>query len=49
MSGRSRFLSYSSPLLTIGINTFTDAVARVAIGVESRPEEALIDDTGIGE
>jgi len=35
-------------LLTIGINTFTDAVARVAIGVESRPEEALIDDTGIG-
>ena len=28
-------------LLTIGINTFTDAIARVAIGVESRPEEAL--------
>jgi peptide/nickel transport system permease protein len=25
-------------LLTIGINTFTDAVARVAIGVERRPE-----------
>jgi peptide/nickel transport system permease protein len=25
-------------LLTIGINTFTDAVARVAIGVEIRPE-----------
>ena len=34
-------------LLTIGINTFTDAVARVAIGVENRPEEALTDDTGI--
>jgi len=34
-------------LLTIGVNTFTDAVARVAIGVESRPEELLIEDTGI--
>jgi len=33
-------------LLTIGINTFTDAVARVAIGVEARPDEALIDDFG---
>lgn len=36
-------------LLTIGTNTFTDAVARVAIGVERRPEEAaLIDDLGQG-
>ena len=35
-------------VLTIGINTFTDAVARVAIGVESRPEDALIDDTEMG-
>lgn len=26
-------------LLTIGVNTFTDSVARVAIGVESRPVE----------
>jgi peptide/nickel transport system permease protein len=34
-------------LLTIGTNTFTDAVARVAIGVETRPEAALIDDIGI--
>ena len=34
-------------LLTIGINTFTDAVARVAIGVESRPEEAMIEEEGI--
>jgi peptide/nickel transport system permease protein len=34
-------------LLTIGMNTFTDAVARVAIGVERRPEEAaLLDDLG---
>jgi peptide/nickel transport system permease protein len=34
-------------LLTIGTNTFTDAVARVAIGVERRPEEAaLLDDLG---
>jgi peptide/nickel transport system permease protein len=36
-------------LLTIGTNTFTDAVARVAIGVERRPEEAaLIDDLDQG-
>ena len=34
-------------LLTIGINTFTDAFARVAIGVDRRPEEAaLIGDLG---
>jgi peptide/nickel transport system permease protein len=34
-------------LLTVGVNTFTDAVARVAIGVERRPEEAaLLDDLG---
>jgi peptide/nickel transport system permease protein len=34
-------------LLTIGTNTFTDAFARVAIGVDRRPEEAaLIEDTG---
>jgi peptide/nickel transport system permease protein len=32
-------------LLTIGTNTFTDAVASVAIGVDRKPEEAaLIDD-----
>jgi peptide/nickel transport system permease protein len=32
-------------LLTIGTNTFTDAFARVAIGVDRRPQEAaLIDD-----
>lgn len=36
-------------LLTIGINTFTDAVARVAIGVDSRPEEALTDESGIAK
>ena len=36
-------------LLTIGTNTFTDAVARVAIGVERRPEEAaLVTDLGPG-
>jgi peptide/nickel transport system permease protein len=36
-------------LLTIGTNTFTDAFARVAIGVDRRPEEAaLIDDPGAG-
>ncbi len=36
-------------LLTIGINTFTDAFARVAIGVDRRPEEAaLIDDLAPG-
>ena len=29
-------------LLTIGTNTFTDAVARVTIGVERRPEEAAL-------
>jgi peptide/nickel transport system permease protein len=29
-------------LLTIGVNTYTDAVARVAIGVDRRPEEALL-------
>jgi peptide/nickel transport system permease protein len=34
-------------LLTIGTNTFTDAFARAAIGVDRRPEEAaLIDDLG---
>ena len=32
-------------VLTIGTNTFTDAFARVAIGVDRRPEEAaLIED-----
>ena len=36
-------------LLTIGTNTFTDAVARVTLGVERRPEEALLtDDLGLG-
>lgn len=34
-------------LLTIGVNTFTDAVARVAIGVEGRPERALIEEVGL--
>jgi peptide/nickel transport system permease protein len=34
-------------LLTIGTNTFTDAFARTAIGVDRRPEEsALIEDLG---
>jgi peptide/nickel transport system permease protein len=34
-------------LLTIGTNTFTDAIARIAIGVERRPEEAaLVSDLG---
>ena len=34
-------------LLTIGTNMFTDAVARVAIGVDRRPEEAaLLDELG---
>jgi peptide/nickel transport system permease protein len=34
-------------LLTIGTNTFTDAVARVALGVDRRPEEAaLVSDLG---
>jgi peptide/nickel transport system permease protein len=39
-------------LLTIGTNTFTDAFARVAIGVDRRPDEAaLIEDLsqGLGE
>jgi peptide/nickel transport system permease protein len=37
-------------LLTIGTNTFTDAVARVTIGVDRRPEEvALVDDLGLQE
>jgi peptide/nickel transport system permease protein len=36
-------------LLTIGTNSFTDAFARVTIGVDRRPEEAaLIDDLGPG-
>jgi len=34
-------------LLTIGTNTFTDAIARVAIGVDRKPEEAvLLDNIG---
>jgi len=34
-------------VLTIGTNTFTDAFARVAIGIDRRPQEAaLIDDLG---
>ena len=34
-------------LLTIGVNTYSDAIARVAIGVDRRPEEAaLLDDLG---
>jgi peptide/nickel transport system permease protein len=34
-------------LLTIGTNTFTDAVARVAIGIDRRPgEAALVEDPG---
>jgi peptide/nickel transport system permease protein len=28
-------------ILTVGVNTFTDAVARVAIGVERKPETLL--------
>ncbi len=37
-------------LLTIGTNTYTDAVARVAIGVERKPEQAaLIDELPIGQ
>ncbi len=36
-------------LLTIGVNTFTDAFARTAIGVDRRPEEAaLTGDPGAG-
>jgi peptide/nickel transport system permease protein len=35
-------------LLTIGTSTFTDAFARVSIGVERRPQEAvLLDDLGL--
>ena len=35
-------------LLTIGTNTLTDAIGRVALGVDRRPEEAaLIDDLGL--
>ncbi|HEY2550832.1 MAG TPA: ABC transporter permease [Streptosporangiaceae bacterium] len=34
-------------VLTIGTNTFTDAIARVAIGVDRRPEQtALVSDLG---
>jgi peptide/nickel transport system permease protein len=29
-------------LLTIGTNTFADAIARVTIGVDRRPEEAVL-------
>jgi peptide/nickel transport system permease protein len=37
-------------VLTIGTNTLTDAFARVAIGVERPPEEAVMaDDIGLGE
>ena len=36
-------------LLTIGTNTFTDAVARVALGVDRVPEAAVLtDDLGLG-
>ena len=36
-------------LLTIGTNTFTDAVARVTLGVDRLPEEAVLtDDLSIG-
>jgi peptide/nickel transport system permease protein len=35
-------------LLTIGTNTFTDAFARVAIGVDRRPEEAALIE-GLGQ
>ena len=35
-------------LLTIGVNTLTDAIGRVAMGVDRQPEEAaLIDDLGL--
>lgn len=35
-------------LLTIGTNTFTDAIGRVAIGVDRRPDEAaVVDDLGL--
>ena len=37
-------------LLTIGTNLFTDAVGRVALGADRRPEEAaLVDDLGMTE
>lgn len=37
-------------LLTIGVNTLTDAIGRVAIGVDRRPEEAvLIEDLGTAD
>jgi peptide/nickel transport system permease protein len=37
-------------LLTIGTNLFTDAIGRVALGVDRRPEEAaLVDDLGLTE
>jgi peptide/nickel transport system permease protein len=29
-------------LLTIGVNTFTDVVSRVAMGVDRPPEEAML-------
>jgi peptide/nickel transport system permease protein len=32
-------------VLTIGVNTFTDAVARVAIGIDRKPEEAALIDS----
>jgi peptide/nickel transport system permease protein len=35
-------------LLTIGTNTFTDAVARVAIGVDRRPQEAALVEASSG-
>src|SRR5258708_4773786 len=36
-------------LLTIGTNTFTDSVARVTLGVDRLPEEAVLtDDLGLG-
>jgi peptide/nickel transport system permease protein len=34
-------------VLTIGTNTFTDAIARVAIGVERPPEEALVEEINL--
>jgi peptide/nickel transport system permease protein len=37
-------------LLTIGTNLVTDAVGRVALGVDRRPEEAaLVDDLGLAD
>lgn len=36
--------------LTIGMNTLTDAIGRVAIGVDRKPEEAvLVDDLGLAD